>query len=378
MAEQKRDYYEVLGVSKGASDAEIKKAYRQLAKEYHPDLNPDNKQAEARFKEVNEAYEVLSDPDSRAKYDQFGHAGVDPNFGAGGGGFADFDLGDLFNIFGGGGGFGGFGGQATSRRAGPQKGASLQANVTISFEESAFGCEKELILNRNEVCEECHGSGAAAGSAPETCPDCGGSGMVRIQRSSGMFAMSQTSECPRCRGRGKIVKNPCNVCNGIGTQKKRRQIKVTIPAGIAAGQAVSLRGQGNAGTNGGPSGDLIVRISVKPHERFVRDGNDILLNEDINFVQASLGDKIQIPTIDGDVSYDIPEGTQTGTIFRLKGKGFPDVNGRGRGDQYVTVKVSVPKGLNAEQKKKLKDLGTVLGYGETNQKSFFDKRKKKK
>lgn len=376
MAGQKRDYYEVLGVSKSASESDIKKAYRKLAKENHPDLNPGDTAAEARFKEINEAYEVLSDSGSRQKYDQFGHAGVDGSYGGGGadfGGFADFDLGDILGGFFG----GGFGG-ATQPRNGPKKGETLRAGLTITFEESAFGCEKELLLHRNENCDHCQGTGAAPGTTPETCPDCRGQGVVRIQRGSGGFMMSQTVECSRCRGTGKLIKSPCNQCNGIGTQRKQKKIQINVPAGIASGQALNMRGQGNAGKNGGPAGDLLISITVTPHAFFKRDGNDIRFEREVNFAQAALGDKLQIPTIDGDVSYDLPEGTQPGTVFRLKGKGFPDVNGRGRGDQYVTVKVLVPKGLNSEQKTKLKAFSESMGFGETAPKTFFDKRKKKK
>ena len=253
MPEQKRDYYEVLGVSKGASDDEIKKAYRKLAKKYHPDMNPGDKEAEAKFKEVNEAYSILSDSEKRARYDQFGHAGVDPNYGAGGpgGGFGGFDMGDidLGDIFGSffGGGFGGFGGSATSRRNGPQKGESLRASLTISFEEAAFGCEKEINLNRTEECEACHGSGAEPGTTAETCPDCRGTGVVRVQQRTGGFAFSSTAACTRCRGTGKIIHSPCKSCGGSGSVKKSKRITVTIPAGIDDGQAVSLRGQGKIG-----------------------------------------------------------------------------------------------------------------------------------
>ena len=269
MPEQKRDYYEVLGVSKGASDDEIKKAYRKLAKKYHPDVNPGDQAAEAKFKEVNEAYSILSDKEKRARYDQFGHAGVDPNYGAGGpgGGFGfdmgDIDLGDIFGSFFGG-GFGGFGGSSSARRNGPQKGESLRANLTITFEEAAFGCEKELNLNRSEECEACHGSGCEPGTTAETCPDCRGTGVVRVQQRTGGFAFSSTAACTRCRGTGKIIHSPCKACGGSGSVKKSKRVTVSIPAGIDDGQAVSLRGQGNAGKNGGPAGDLIVGVRVKP------------------------------------------------------------------------------------------------------------------
>ena len=387
MPEQKRDYYEVLGVSKGASDDEIKKAYRKLAKKYHPDMNPGDKGAEAKFKEVNEAYSILSDSEKRARYDQFGHAGVDPNYGAGGpgGGFGGFDMGDidLGDIFGSffGGGFGGFGGSASSRRNGPQKGESLRASLTISFEEAAFGCEKEINLNRTEECEACHGSGAEPGTTAETCPDCRGTGVVRVQQRTGGFAFSSTAACTRCRGTGKIIHSPCKSCGGSGSVKKSKRITVTIPAGIDDGQAVSLRGQGNAGKNGGPAGDLIVGVRVKPHPQFRRDGTTVLYEQPVTFFQAAMGAELEIPTIDGKVKYTLPAGTQTGTTFRLRGKGIPELRGRGRGDQYVTIRVQVPTSMNAEQKEALRAFAQAMGENvpeESGLKGFFDKHKKKK
>jgi len=387
MPEQKRDYYEVLGVSKGASDDEIKKAYRKLAKKYHPDMNPGDKEAEAKFKEVNEAYSVLSDEQKRARYDQFGHAGVDPNYGAGGpgGGFGgfdmgDIDLGDIFGSFFGGGGFGGFGGGG-ARRNGPQKGESLRANLTITFEEAAFGCEKEINLNRTEECDECHGSGCQPGTTAETCPDCRGTGVVRVQQRTGGFAFSSTAACTRCRGTGKIIHSPCKSCGGSGSVKKSKRITVTIPAGIDDGQAVSLRGQGNAGKNGGPAGDLIVGVRVKPHPQFRRDGTTVLYEQPVTFFQAAMGAELEIPTIDGKVKYTLPAGTQTGTTFRLRGKGIPELRGRGRGDQYVTIQVQVPTSMNAEQKGALRAFAQAMGENvpeESGLKGFFDKHKKKK
>lgn len=387
MPEQKRDYYEVLGVSKGASDDEIKKAYRKLAKKYHPDMNPGDKEAEAKFKEVNEAYSVLSDEQKRARYDQFGHAGVDPNYGAGGpsGGFGgfdmgDIDLGDIFGSFFGGGGFGGFGGGG-ARRNGPQKGESLRANLTITFEEAAFGCEKEINLNRTEECDECHGSGCQPGTTAETCPDCRGTGVVRVQQRTGGFAFSSTAACTRCRGTGKIIHSPCKSCGGSGSVKKSKRITVTIPAGIDDGQAVSLRGQGNAGKNGGPAGDLIVGVRVKPHPQFRRDGTTVLYEQPVTFFQAAMGAELEIPTIDGKVKYTLPAGTQTGTTFRLRGKGIPELRGRGRGDQYVTIRVQVPTSMNAEQKEALRAFAQAMGENvpeESGLKGFFDKHKKKK
>ena len=387
MSEQKRDYYEVLGVSKGASDDEIKKAYRKLAKKYHPDMNPGDKEAEAKFKEVNEAYSILSDSEKRARYDQFGHAGVDPNYGAGGpgGGFGGFDMGDidLGDIFGSffGGGFGGFGGSASSRRNGPQKGESLRASLTISFEEAAFGCEKEINLNRTEECEACHGSGAEPGTTAETCPDCRGTGVVRVQQRTGGFAFSSTAPCSRCRGTGKIIHTPCKACGGSGSVKKTKRVTVSIPAGIDDGQAISLRGQGNAGKNGGPAGDLIVAVHVKPHPQFHRDGTTVLYEQPVTFYQAVMGAELEIPTIDGKVKYNLPAGTQTGTTFRLRGKGIPELRGRGRGDQYVTVRVQVPTSLNGEQKEALRAFAEAMGEDvpeESGLKGFFDKHKKRK
>lgn len=387
MPEQKRDYYEVLGVSKGTSDDEIKKAYRKLAKKYHPDMNPGDKEAEAKFKEVNEAYSILSDSEKRARYDQFGHAGVDPNYGAGGpgGGFGGFDMGDidLGDIFGSffGGGFGGFGGSASSRRNGPQKGESLRASLTISFEEAAFGCEKEINLNRTEECEACHGSGAEPGTTAETCPDCRGTGVVRVQQRTGGFAFSSTAPCSRCRGTGKIIHTPCKACGGSGSVKKTKRVTVSIPAGIDDGQAISLRGQGNAGKNGGPAGDLIVAVHVKPHPQFHRDGTTVLYEQPVTFYQAVMGAELEIPTIDGKVKYNLPAGTQTGTTFRLRGKGIPELRGRGRGDQYVTVRVQVPTSLNGEQKEALRAFAEAMGEDvpeESGLKGFFDKHKKRK
>ena len=388
MPDQKRDYYEVLGVSKSASDDEIKKAYRKLAKQYHPDLNPGDKTAEAKFKEVNEAYEVLSDKDKRAKYDQFGHAGVDPNFGAGAGGpfggfsgadFGDIDLGDIFGSFFGG-GFGG--GSSSSRRNGPMKGDTLRAGVTITFEEAAFGCEKEIILNREESCDTCHGTGCEPGTTAEICPNCRGTGTVRIQRGGGAFTFATTTTCPKCGGTGKIIHQPCKTCNGSGSVRKQRKITVKIPAGIDNGQAVSLRGQGGAGRNGGPAGDLIISVTVRPHAFFKRDGTSVYMEQPVSFLQATLGAELEIPTIDGKVKWNLPEGTQPGTTFRLRGKGIPSINGRGRGDQFVTVQVQVPRNLNREQKEALHAYGQAMGEipadHEDGLKGFFEKKRKKK
>ena len=379
MPEQKRDYYEVLGVSKGASDDEIKKAYRKLAKKYHPDVNPGDQAAEAKFKEVNEAYSILSDKEKRARYDQFGHAGVDPNYGAGGpgGGFGfdmgDIDLGDIFGSFFGG-GFGGFGGSSSARRNGPQKGESLRANLTITFEEAAFGCEKEISLNRSEECGACHGSGCEPGTTAETCPDCRGTGVVRVQQRTGGFAFSSTAACARCRGTGKIIHSPCKVCSGSGSVKKSKRVTVSIPAGIDDGQAVCLRCPG-------PAGDLIVGVRVKPSNQFRRDGTTVLYEQPVTFYQAVMGAELEIPTIDGKVKYNLPAGTQPGTTFRLRGKGIPELRGRGRGDQYVTVRVQVPSSLTGEQKEALRAYAEAMGEDvpeESGLKGFFDKHKKRK
>ena len=379
MAEQKRDYYEVLGVSKGASEDEIKKAYKKLARKYHPDLNPDNKEAEEKFKEVNEAYESLSDPNKKARYDQFGFAGVDPNYGAGGagGGFdGGFDFGDLGDIFGSffGGGFGG--GRRTNPNA-PQRGESIRLSLAISFEEAAFGCEKEVSVDRMEQCGTCHGNGCAAGTTPEVCPDCHGTGQVQVRRQTPMGVFATSSPCGRCGGKGKIIHQPCPDCRGSGAVRRRKTIQVSIPAGIDNGQTISVRGQGSAGKNGGPAGDLLVTITVRPHELFRREGTSVLCDAPITFAQAVLGAELEIPTIDGKVKYDLPEGTQSGTTFRLKGKGIPAINGRGRGDQYVTVYIETPRNLNREQKEALKKFAESVGDNKYEERrKFFRKFKK--
>ena len=376
MAEQKRDYYEVLGVSRGASEAEIKKAYRKLAKENHPDLHPGDKEAEARFKEVNEAYEVLSDADKKARYDQYGHAGVDPNFGAGGGFDGSFDFGDLGDIFGSffGGGFGG--GRRTNPNA-PQRGESIRLSLAISFEEAAFGCEKSVTVERMETCDTCHGNGCAPGSTPEVCPDCHGTGTVQVRRQTPMGVFATSSPCTRCGGKGKIIHQPCKDCHGTGAVRTRKTIQASIPAGIDNGQTISIRGQGNAGKNGGPAGDLLITITVRPHELFRREGTSVLCEAPITFAQAVLGAELEIPTIDGKVKYELPEGTQSGTTFRLKGKGIPALNGRGRGDQYVTVYIETPRNLNKEQKEALKKFAESMGDSNYEARPKFFKKFKK-
>ena len=377
MAQEKRDYYEVLGVSKGASEDEIKRAYKKLARKYHPDMNPGDKEAEEKFKEVNEANEVLSDPDKKARYDQFGFAGVDPNYGAGGGyGAGGFDFGDLGDIFGSffGGGFGG-GGQR--RRNGPQRGESIRMSVSVDFIEAAFGCEKEVTVERSEQCPTCKGNGCAPGTTPEVCPDCHGSGAVTQSQRTPFGVMQTQAVCGKCRGTGKIIHQPCPDCHGSGRARKRKTVKVNIPAGIDNGQTISLRGQGHAGKNGGPNGDLLITVMVKPHDIFRREGTSVFCEAPITFTQAVLGAEMEIPTIDGKVKYTIPEGTQTGTVFRLRGKGIPVLNGHGRGDQYVTVTIETPHGLNREQKEALKKFSETLGEGNyEKQRSFFKKFKK--
>ena len=379
MAEQKRDYYEVLGVSRGASEDEIKKAYKKMARKYHPDLNPGDKTAEEKFKEVNEAYEVLSDADKKARYDQYGHAGVDPNFGAGGfgGGFdGSFDFGDLGDIFGSffGGGFGG--GRRANPNA-PQRGESIRMSIAISFEEAAFGCEKAVTVERYETCDTCHGNGCAPGTSPEVCPDCHGTGTVQVRRQTPMGVFATSSPCPKCGGKGRIIHQPCKDCRGSGMVRKKKTIQASIPAGIDNGQTISIRGQGNAGKNGGPAGDLLITITVRPHELFRREGTSVLCEAPITFTQAVLGAELEIPTIDGKVKYTLPEGTQSGTTFRLKGKGIPSINGRGRGDQYVTVYIETPKNLNKEQKEALKKFAETMGESNyEEQKKFFKKFKK--
>ena len=368
MASEKRDYYEVLGVKKDATADEIKKAYRKLAKENHPDLHPGDKACEERFKEVNEAYEVLSDEEKRKKYDQFGHAAFDPNagygaggFGGGFGGFGDFgDLGDIFGSFGDIFGFGGGGAQRSNPNA-PRKGDNIRSSVSISFEEAAFGCEKEITIGRVEQCPDCKGTGCQPGTTPEVCPDCKGTGTVRTTQRTPFGMVQSTGACPKCKGTGKIIHQPCKTCRGMGMIRRQHKVKVTIPAGIDDGQAISQRGKGNAGANGGPAGDLLVSVIVRPHARFERDGNSVLLQQPISFAQAVLGAEIEVPTLDGNVKMTVPEGTQPGATFRLRGKGIPYLRGSGRGDQFVTVDVVVPKNLTGSQKELLRQYAASTG-----------------
>ena len=363
---EKRDYYEVLGIGKNATDAEIKSAYRKLAKKYHPDLNPGDKEAEEKFKEVNEANDVLSDPQKRQRYDQFGFAGVDPNYaaanggGAGGfgGGFGGVDLGDIFgDIFGGGfgGGFSGFGGGSSTRTANaPRKGHDIQASVILTFEEAAHGCSKKITINRQDTCPDCGGTGAAKGTSPETCPDCGGRGYVVTQQRTPFGVMQSQQPCSHCGGRGTIIRNPCKTCRGTGKTAARKSLEINIPAGIDDDQNIALRGQGDAGSNGGPAGDVIVHVTVKADPMFERDGYDVTIHVPITFSQAVLGDDVEVPTVDGRIVQHIPEGTQSGTKFRLRGQGIQYLNGRGRGDQYVIVDVEIPKKITRAQREALK------------------------
>ena len=376
MAEQKRDYYEVLGVDKNASPDEIKKAYRKLAMKYHPDQNPGDKSAEEKFKEVNEAYEILSDADKKSRYDQFGFAGVDPNYGAGGGsgfdGFSGFGgFGDIFSDLFGGGFGGGFGGNQANA---PRQGENISAQVTITFEEAARGCQKEINISRIENCRTCGGSGAREGTQPETCPVCHGTGTVRTNRQTAFGTFAQQSACTKCGGKGKIIKEPCPTCRGKGKVRVNKKITVKIPAGIDNGQAVRARGEGNMGTNGGPSGDAIVSVVVRPHEIFERDGANVLCEMPITFAQAALGAEIDVPTLDGKVSYTIPEGTQTGREFILRGKGIPQVgNPKLRGDHHFSVVVETPTKLTNEQKELLRQFdGTVSRSVTPKRKGFQD------
>lgn len=366
----KRDYYEVLGVSKDASEAEIKSAYRKKAKECHPDLHPNDKNAEERFKELNEANEVLSDPEKRKRYDQFGFDG--PQMGGGSGGAGGFD----FSGFGGMGGFesifdtffGGMGGSA--RRAGPVQGNDLQHRITITFEEAAFGCEKSVDFFRNENCDACAGTGAKPGTQPQTCPTCKGSGQVR----TGGGFMVTVRTCPTCHGEGKIIKDRCQTCGGTGRVRRKRSLKLRIPAGIQDGVSLVKRGEGEPGMRGGPAGDLYITVTVKPHRLFKRDGNNILLDMPISITQAALGAEIDVPTLEKPVKQRIPEGTQTGTQFRIKGQGIPSLKNGLKGDLILTVHVEVPRKLNERQKDLLRQLEQSLGGKEyEGRKTFADK-----
>ena len=375
----KRDYYEVLGVSKTATQDELKKAYRKLARKYHPDLNKDNAEAAEKFKECNEAYSVLSDEQKRAQYDQFGHAAFE-NGGMGGGGgfggaggfggFGGSGMEDIFDMF-----FGGQGGRGgRSSKAGPQRGADLRFDLEISFEEAAFGLEKEINLYRDEVCDHCHGEGAEPGSKVETCPECNGSGYVRFTQNTMFGQMVNERPCSRCKGEGKIISEPCKECRGNGTVKRNKKLKVKIPAGVDNGSRLRVSNEGEAGAKGGPSGDLYVYLYVKPHKFFERDGTTVLCEVPINIVQATLGADIKVPTLDGQVTMKIPEGTQPGKVMRIKGKGIPSLRNSSRGDQLVRIKVVVPTKLSDKQKDALRKFADISKDNiNPEEKSFMDK-----
>ena len=375
----KRDYYEVLGVSKTATQDELKKAYRKLARKYHPDLNKDNEEAAEKFKECNEAYSVLSDDQKRAQYDQFGHAAFE-NGGMGGGGgfggaggfggFGGSGMEDIFDMF-----FGGQGGRGGSRaKSGPQRGADLRFDLEITFEEAAFGLEKEINLYRDETCDHCHGEGVEPGSKVESCPECNGTGYVRFTQNTMFGQMVNERPCSRCKGEGKIISEPCKECRGKGTVKRNKKLKVKIPAGVDNGSRLRVSGEGEAGAKGGPSGDLYVYLYVKPHKFFERDGTTVLCEVPINIVQATLGADIKVPTLDGQVTMKVPEGTQPGKVLRLKGKGIPSLRGGGRGDQLVRIKVVVPTKLSDKQKDALRKFADISKDNiNPEEKSFMDK-----
>ncbi|MBR2353025.1 MAG: molecular chaperone DnaJ [Clostridia bacterium] len=375
----KRDYYEVLGIDRSADEASIKKAYRTLAKKYHPDLHPGDAEAEAKFKEVNEAYAILSDADKKAKYDRFGHDAFDPAAGGGAGyggfgGFGDFgDLGDIFgSIFGG--GFGGGGGQ---RRNAPTRGDDIGVRVTVSFEEAAFGVKKDVSYNRIQKCDDCGGSGAQKGTTAETCSVCGGSGQRRVTQRMGGMAFQTTTTCDNCRGTGKIIKSPCTNCRGTGYVKVNKKLSVNIPAGIDNGERIALRSQGSDGRNGGPAGDLIITVMVKNHELFERDGYNLYCEIPLTVAEATLGAEIEVPTLEGPQKFTVPEGTQPGTAFTLRQKGIPYVNNANRrGDLIFTVNVEIPKGLNEKQKEHMRAFAESCKESNFSKKSGFFKKKK--
>ena len=373
----KRDYYEVLGVEKGVSDDELKKAFRKQAKMYHPDLHPNDKEAEAKFKEVNEAYEVLSDKEKRARYDRFGFAGVDPSYGAGSAAYSnpfgqEIDINDIFNSF-----FGGFGGSSARNRNAPRKGSDVETSVTITFEEAAKGCKKEIQYDIVDTCKECGGSGAEKGTNLKTCPNCNGNGQVTVNKRTPFGVVQTTQTCDKCRGKGKIIETPCKKCSGAGRTRTTKTVTVTVPAGIGQDQILNVGGHGNSGYNGGPSGDLHVYINVKRHDIFERKGDDVWCEIPLTFAQAALGHEVIVPTLDGKVSYPVHAGTQPNDVFKLKGKGIQHLRGKGRGDQYVKVTIEVPRNLNNEQKKALQNFDSLC-QSSNYQKStgFFEKVKK--
>ncbi|MDR3565208.1 MAG: molecular chaperone DnaJ [Negativicutes bacterium] len=368
----KRDYYEVLGVPKTATEDEIKKAFRKMARKYHPDVNRDNpKESEEKFKEVNEAYEILSSPERRQQYDQFGHAAFDGAQGGGGaGGFGGGGFNDIFDMF--------FGGQSgfgfNGRAAGPERGADLRYDMELTFEQAAFGLETEIQVPRTEDCPACHGSGAAPGTHPETCSQCRGTGQVQVAQNTPFGRMVNVKSCDRCHGEGKIVHSPCQECHGRGKIRNRRRIKVKIPAGVDTGSRLRVAREGEVGSRGGPTGDLYVYVFVKAHKLFTREGDDVICEVPISIVQATLGDEIEVPTLDGKVSLRIPEGTQSGTAFRLKERGITHLRGHGRGDQHVRVKVVTPKKLTERQRDLLREFAKVGGEDiNPEEKGFFKK-----
>lgn len=368
-----RDYYEVLGVDKNASDDEIKKAFRQQAKKYHPDLHPGDKEAEAKFKEVNEAYSVLSDPDKKSKYDRFGHAGVDPNEFGGGGGYGayDVDLGDLFSsIFG-----GGFGGGSSRRRNGPQKGSDLKYNMSLDFMEAAFGVEKDIQITKEDLCKACNGSGAQPGTTPETCPTCRGAGRVQ-QQTQTLFGMTMvTKTCSTCGGRGTVIKTPCTQCRGRGRLKTSKMLHIKIPAGVDTGDLLPIKGEGEPGTNGGPYGDLYIEFRVRSHDVFRREGTNTFCDVPITYAQAALGGEIEVPTIYGKEKFNLKEGTQPGDISILRGRGIPNKsNPNMKGDHTLRFYIEVPTGLSREQKQLLMQFNnTLTDRNYTKRSQFFQK-----
>jgi molecular chaperone DnaJ len=351
----KRDYYEVLDVPRNASAEELKKAYRRLARQYHPDVN-NSTEAEERFKEINEAYEVLSNEQKRAAYDRFGHAGVQGSAGAGYSGFGDFGFSDIFEEF-----FSGFGMGTRRARRGPRRGADLQHNLNLAFKEAVFGCEKELVILRHETCSRCQGTGAEPGTQPVRCSQCNGSGEVRQVQQSILGSFVNVSTCPRCRGEGEVVTTPCSQCHGHKAVQVPRTLSVKIPPGVDDGMRVRLAGEGEPGAHGGPPGNLYVVVSVKPHRYFRRRNSDVILELDINVAQAALGDQVVIPSLDGEVPLKIPPGTQSGKVFRLRGKGVPRLRGSGRGDQLVIVQVVIPARLTDRQRQLFQELSETLG-----------------
>ncbi|MDR0821754.1 MAG: molecular chaperone DnaJ [Oscillospiraceae bacterium] len=386
MAETKRDYYDTLGLSKSANDDEIKKAYRKLAKQYHPDLNPGDKVSEAKFKEINEANDVLTDPQKRRKYDQFGHAGVDPNYGGGGGGFGGgfpggfsggsfnvgdgIDLGDIFDsIFGGGG--------RASSNVGPKRGSDIAINLDVSFMEACKGVTEDVEVSVMEGCPTCNGSGARPGTIAATCTQCGGMGRVRVKQRSFLGDMTTEQTCSKCQGKGKVIESPCVTCNGAGRVHKKKTVRVGVPAGIDDGQTLVIRDEGNAGTSGGAKGNLNVRISVRRDPVFERRGSDIYIEVPVTYSEAALGAEIEVPTIDGKQTLIVPEGTQPNTVFRMKDRGVQRLQRESRGDQYVKASIEVPKHLNAQQKELIKQLQESLGERNYEKKTSFTEKLRK-